>query len=304
MSGHPRSCGEIAAAVGAQEGALYRILRALAALGVFQEHDGRSFSLAPMGECLRSDAPQSLAPFAVFVGQEVQRQAWGQLLHAVKTGENAFQSAHGMTNWKLREQQPEQNAVFNAAMTSNSWRVNAALVRACPMKDGARIADIAGGQGALLVDFLTAYPQNTGVLLDRPHVVASAHRLLSVAGVLARCEVLGGDMFDAVPANCDVYLLKYVLHDWPDEDVLRILAACRKAMRKAARLVVFERWLGPPNCDASGKLADLGMMVGPGGLERTREELSQLLGQSGFRIVDSIATETPLNLLVAEPEIA
>jgi hypothetical protein len=130
MTDSPRACDEIAAAVGAQPLPLFRLLRALAALGVFREHGGRCFSLTPMGECLRSNAEQQLEPFAVFVGQEYQRQAWGQLLHAVRTGGSALAAAHGMSYWQYRARNPEQNAIFNAAMTGNSRRVNAAIVRA------------------------------------------------------------------------------------------------------------------------------------------------------------------------------
>jgi len=300
MSADPRACNEIAAEVAADPGALYRLLRALAALGVFREHDGRCFSLTALGACLRSDAAQSLGPFAVFVGQQYQRRAWGQLLHAVQTGDQAFAAAHGMSTWEYRERHPEQGAIFDAAMTANSRRVNAAVVRAVDFSRSRRIADIGGGQGSLLAEILLVNANARGVLYDRPHVVAGAAPVLRAAGVEGRCEVVGGDMFEAVPGGCDTYILKYVLHDWDDDAAHRILGACARGMPPDATLLVIERFVGPPNEDAAGKLADLGMMVGPGGRERTRAELVDLLRRGGFRAADVIATGTSLFVTVAE----
>lgn len=299
MAGTPRACDEIAAAVGARPGPLYRLLRALAALGVFREHEGRSFSLAPMGECLRADAARPLGPFAVFVGQDYQRQAWGQLLHAVRTGTQPFSAAHGMSTWEYRACHPEAGAMFNAAMTANSRRVNAAIVAAYAFDRCARVADIGGGQGSLLAEILAASPGARGVLFDQPHVVAGAAPILAAAGVGGRSEVVGGNMFEAVPGGCDTYVMKYVLHDWDDDQALRILGACARGMPADATLLVIERFVGPPNQDAAGKFADLTMLVGPGGRERTREEMADLLCDGGFRVTGVIATGTPLHITVA-----
>ncbi|HEX7407362.1 MAG TPA: methyltransferase dimerization domain-containing protein, partial [Candidatus Binatia bacterium] len=131
MATGPRASDEIAAAVGAHPRALYRLLRALAAIGVLSEHENRRFSLAAMGECLRSDAELSVRPSATYIGQAYRWQTWGHLLHSVKTGENAFRVLHGMDSWAYRERHPEQNAIFNAAMTANSRRVDRAIVAAC-----------------------------------------------------------------------------------------------------------------------------------------------------------------------------
>jgi hypothetical protein len=299
MTTAPRASDEIAAAVGAVPGHLYRLLRALAALGVFREHEGRAFSLAPMGECLRADAARPLGPFAVFVGQDFQREAWGKLLEAVRTGAQPFAAAHGMTTWQYRERHPEAGAIFDAAMTGNSRRVNAALVAAYPFDRCTRVADIGGGHGSLLASILVANPHTRGILFDQPHVVSGASDLLDAAGVTDRTDVTGGDMFEVVPGGCDTYVLKYILHDWDDDQALRILNTCARAMPVQAALLVIERFVGPPNEDAAGKLADLTMLVGPGGRERTQEELADLLHEGGFRVDQVIATGTPLHITVA-----
>ena len=298
LSASPRSSDELAAAVGAHAPTLYRLMRALSALGVFREHDHRCFSLLPMGECLRTDARRPLRPYAVFSGQDCQRQAWGLLLQSVKTGTNAFAAAHGMGSWAYRESHPEQGAIFGAAMTGNSQRTNAAILRAFPFERFQRIADIGGGQGSLLAAILTAHPHVHGVLFDMPAVVAAV--VPELRDLAARCDIVGGDMFAAVPAACDAYVLKYILHDWPDSDGLRILENCRHAMSPAAVLLVIERFVGAPNEDATAKLADLGMLVGPGGKERTREEFAELLRAGGFSLTEVVATGTPLNVIVAD----
>jgi hypothetical protein len=295
----PRPVDELAAAVGAHSPTLYRLLRALSALGVFREHEHRCFSLLPMGACLRSDADRPMRPYAIFVGQEYQRQAWGRLLHSVRTGETAFTAAHGVSSWAYRERHPEQSAIYSAAMTGNSRRVNDAILRACSFGRFDRIADIGGGQGSLIAAILTAHPNARGVLFDLPRVVAAA--VPELRELAARCDIVGGSMFDAVPAGCDAYLMKYVLHDWPDADGVRILENCRRAMSPSATLLVIERFVGAPNEDATGKLADLGMLVGPGGRERTREEFVSLLRAGGFSLLQVVPTATPLKVMVATP---
>jgi hypothetical protein len=301
MASGPRSSDDLAAAVGAHPGALYRLLRALAAFGVFHETPHREFELTPLGECLRTDATQPLRPYAMFAAEASQWAAWGSLLHSVKTGENAFRAVHGMDVWEHRAAHPEQNALFNAAMTGNSRRVDRAVVDACPLRGAPTLVDVGGGEGALLSALLCACPGARGILFDRPHVLAAATRVLDEAGVAARCEVVSGDMFDAVPAGADVYLMKYVIHDWPDADALRVLVSCRRAMGRDAVMWIIDRLVGAPNEDPAVKLADLHMLVGPGGVERTLDEMRALVEAAGLRLAEVRSTRSPVRVLVCTP---
>jgi len=301
MAGGPRASDEIAAAVGAHPRSLYRLLRALAAVGVFREHEHRRFSLTGMGECLRSDAELSVRPSATYLGQAYRWQTWGHLLHSVKTGESAFRALHGVDTWTYRERHPEQNAIFNAAMTANSRRVDGAIVGECDFSCFARIADIGGGHGSLLAAILAANPEARGVLFDLSHVVATAAPVLEAAGVRNRCEVVGGSMFESVPEGCAAYVMKFILHDWDDADCIRILQACRRAMQPDARLFVIERLVGSPNADPAVKLSDLNMLVGPGGQERTREEFTALFRTGGLRLADVVETRAAVSVIVGEP---
>jgi hypothetical protein len=301
MAAGPLASDEIAAAVGAHPRSLYRLLRALAAVGVFREHEHRRFSLTAMGEYLRSDAEPSLRPSAVYVGQPYRWQAWGHLLHSVKTGENAFRALHGVDTWTYRERHPEQNAIFNAAMTANSRRVDEGIVVACDFSRFARVVDIGGGQGSLLAAILAANPEARGVLFDLPHVVAAAAPVLEAAGVISRCDVVAGSMFESVPAGCAAYVMKFILHDWDDADCIRILQNCRRAMRSDARLLVIERLVGAPNEGLAVKLSDLNMLLVPGGQERTREEFAALLGAGGFHLADILPAVDAMSVIVGAP---
>jgi hypothetical protein len=297
----PRSAADLAAAAGADAGAVLRLLRALAAIGVLtEEADGR-FSLTPMGEALRADADHTVHPFAVMTGQDYYWRAWGALLHSVRTGENAFTAVHGVGTWTYRNAHPVEDAVFNAAMMANARRVDPVLAASIDVGGATRIADIGGGRGSLLMALLEKHAHTCGVLFDRPSVAAEAAPLLAAAGLGDRCEVVAGDMLESVPSGCDLYLLKFVVHDWNDEAALRILRACRRAMTPSARLVVIERLIGPPNERLAAKLSDLNMLVGPGGRERTLEAFRALFAAAGLRLTDVHATPVDLDIIVGVP---
>jgi hypothetical protein len=300
LAAGPRTAEEMADAAGAHPAALYRLLRALAATGVLREDATRRFSLTPLGECLRSDVGHTLRPFATMTGQDYYWQAWGHLLHSVRTGENAFQAVHGVDTWTYRDRHPEQDAVFNDAMTANARRVDFEIVEAVDFSGFARIADIGGSRGSLLTAILRACPGVRGVLFDRPSVVADAGRVLAAAGVEDRCEAVGGDMFEAVPQGCSAYLMKHVIHDWDDSRADQVLRVCRRAMASDARLFVIERFIGPPNERLAAKLSDLNMLVVAGGRERTREEFAALFEAAALRLVGVVSTSAGVLVLTGE----
>lgn len=281
----PRSSDELARATGAHPGALYRLLRALAGAGVFREEDGHRFSLTDLGDCLRSDAPDSLAGWTAFVGEPYHWQVWGDLLHSVQTGETAFHHVHGMDPWTYRARHPERSARFDRAMASLSRQVAAAVLAAYDFGRFGTVVDIAGGSGTFLAAILARHATMRGVLFDLPHVVAGAGPILAGAGVAGRCTVVEGSFFEAVPPGGDAYVLKAILHDWDDEDCVRILQTCRTAMTGGASLLAVERELGLPNESPDGKFSDLNMLAATGGRERTPEEYGALFATAGFRFV-------------------
>lgn len=281
----PRSSDDLAAAAGAHPEALYRLLRALASVGVFREEAHRRFALTDLGACLRSDAPESVGGWASFVGEPYQWQAWGALLHSVRTGENAFRHVHGIDSWTYRAGHAELSASFDRAMTDLSRQVSAAALTGYDFGRFRQIVDVGGGNGAFLAAILARYPTAHGVLFDQPHVVSGAGPILAEAGVADRCQVVGGSFFEAVPEGGEAYLLKAILHDWEDEPCVQILQTCRRAMADGTSLLVVERVLGGPNENPDAKFSDLNMLVGPMGQERTPDDYGTLFAAAGFRFV-------------------
>jgi hypothetical protein len=294
-----RGAAELAVATGTDAGALYRLLRALAAAGVFREGPDRYFTLAPMGECLRSNAADPVAPWAMLAGQPYVQRAWEGLLHSLRTGETAFRHVHGMDVWDYRTRHPEQGAVFDRAMSGISRRVAEAVVETCDFGRFCRVVDVGGGEGVLLAHILGAHPAMGGVLFDLPHVVVGAAPVLNGAGVGERCEVVAGDFFQGVPEGGDGYVLKGVLHDWDDAAAVAILRACHRAITPGGAVMIIERLVAPPNEGADTKFSDLNMLVVPGGRERTQDEFEALLAAAGFRLSQVIATGTRMSLLQA-----
>jgi hypothetical protein len=297
----PRSAGELAAAAGADEDALYRLLRALASVGVLHEQDERRFSLTELGERLRTGHPESIAGWAAFVGRPPYWNAWGNLLLSVRTGENAFRSVHGTDVWSYRATSPEESELFDRAMVALTRGSTEAFLDAYDFGRFGTVVDVGGGQGALLAALLAAHPAMEGVLFDQAHVVELASPFLESAGVADRCRVVAGSFFESVPSGGDAYVLKSVIHDWEDEESVAILAVCRAAMAEEARLILLERALGEPNGAPAAKFSDLNMLVAPGGRERTVGEYAALFERAGLELVDSTATATGQLVIEARP---
>lgn len=284
LSDGGRSADELAALTKSHPDSLYRLLRALAAVGVFQEHEGRKFTLTPVGDCLRTNSPTPLGAWAEVVGSSYLWHAWGHLLHSVRTGENAFEDLNGKDVWQFRAEHPEYGATFDRAMTQLSGGTAEAVIRAYDFSPFRHLVDVGGGQGVMLATILRAHPHMRGTLFDQPDVAAGAKAVFTERGVIERCDIVGGNFFDTVPEGADAYLMRVVLHDWEDDEAIAILKVCRRAMREPAKLILVERLIASPNEMPASKFSDLNMLVSPGGRERTREEFSALLAKSGFEL--------------------
>lgn len=296
----PRSADDLAEATGTHAPTLYRVLRALASVGMFAETDYR-FGLTPLAEYLRTDAPDSLRAWAMQIGQSYFWTSWGHLLHSVRTGDPAFPEVYGTTTWEYRAARPEEDAVFNAAMTALSAPVAEAVVQSYDFSGIRVLVDVGGGEGGLLAAILAANPALRGVLFDLPHV-ATARTLLERAGVVDRCEIVGGSFFDAVPGGADAYLLKSIVHDWDDDTAIQILRTCRAAMADTGRLLVVEPVIQPGPEPDPAKFSDLNMLVMLGGRERTAGDFERLYAEAGFRLADIIRTGSPpFNIIEGAP---
>jgi O-methyltransferase domain/Dimerisation domain len=284
LSDSPRSAGELAAVTKSHPDSLYRLLRALAAVGVFREDEGRKFTLTPVGDCLRTDSATPLGAWAEVVGSPYFWQAWGHLLHSVQTGENAFQNLNGKDVWQFRAEHAEYGATFDRAMSQLSRGSADAVIRGYDFSALRHIVDVGGGQGLMLAAILRAHPHMRGTLFDQADVVAGAKAVLAERGVAERCDIVGGSFFETAPKGADAYLMRVVIHDWEDDEAIAILKVCRHAMGETAKLLLIERLIAPPNEMPAAKFSDLNMLVSPGGRERTREEFSDLFARSGFEL--------------------
>ncbi len=292
----PRTSDELAEATATDPDALFRLLRALDVVEIVEADGDGTFSLGRLGQGLQSDAPDSLAGWAAFVGRGFYWEAWAHLIDSVRTGENAFRIAHGTSVWEHRARNPEDSAAFDRGMAAMTRRVIGAILEAYDFGRFGTIVDVGGGNGALLAAIMERHPSVHGVLFDQPHVVAGAN-----ADLAARCTVVGGDFFAEVPAGGDAYVLKWIIHDWEDEESRAILRVCRSAMADGAALLLVERVLEGPNDEPWSRFSDLNMLVGPGGRERTLDEYERLLEDSGFRLIGCSPTASDFCVIEAAP---
>jgi hypothetical protein len=293
----PRTTAELAGSAQVNEGALYRVLRALASLEIFEECDGGRFALTPLAECLRSDVPGSLRAFAVMLGEPEHRRAWDDVLHSVRTGEPAFDHIFGVPHFQYFSANAAAAQIFNEGMASRASVENDAIVAAYDFSKSSTVVDVGGGQGTLLAEMLREAPQLSGVLFDLPHVIA-AKRSKAQENKEPRLQFREGNFFESVPPGGDLYVLKKIIHDWDDVRATSILRNCAAAMSDKARLLVIDPVIPPGNEHSFNKLLDLMMLVWTsGGRERTEREHRALLGKAGLETLRVIETNVPLLIL-------
>lgn len=284
----PRSPAELAAATGAHEPSLRRLLRALALAGLVQQEAGDAVALTGPGELLRGDQIGSLRDLVLLLAGPESWRAWGQLEHSVRTGEVAWEHVFDESCFDFLARDPSRQAAFNAAMAEGSRAFVPTLLAATDLAGARTVVDVGGGSGTLLAGLLASHPGMRGVLMDTAAGLADAPATLKQAGVAARCQLVPGDFFRSVPAGGDAYLIKHVLHDWDDEHCVEILRTCRRAMGPDAVLLVIES-LVPAQVPDAPQLTqlvanDLNMMVCHGGRERTVAEFGHLLRRAGLRL--------------------
>jgi hypothetical protein len=297
----PQQAAALAAALGAHPRALYRLLRALASLGLFAETPDGRFELTPLADLLRSDVPGSVRPLALLYGDPWVWSAYGEALYSVMTGLPAFERAHGQMLFDYLQRHPQAAATFDRGMTAYSEQEAAAVLGAYHFPDTAVVIDVGGGAGALLASILSAYPRARGVLFEQSSVIDRARDVIARAGVSDRCILEAGSFFERVPAGGDVYLLKSILHNWDDARSVAILGHCRSVMRPDSKLLIVERVVPEGNEPSEAKLFDINMLVMLGGLERTPSEYRAILGDAGFELTRVVPTTTLVSVLEGVP---
>lgn len=296
-----QSVDDLARATEAQSSHLYRVLRALASVGIFTEIAPRQFALTPIAQYLRSDVPGSLRALARTISDEWQWNCWREILHTVKTGQPAMQRLYQVEDtFDYLTHHPESGAIFDDAMTGWARTIHTAVVNTYDFSGIQKIVDVAGGHGALLASILKANPHLQGTLFDLPAVVAGADQLLQQEGVADRCETVGGSFFEAIPAGSDAYIMSHILHDWSDDDCIRILKTIRQSIAAHGKLLIVEMLIPPGDTPHFGKLLDVTMMaIFSGGQERTEAEYRRLLQIAGFQLTRIVPTTAPVSVIEA-----
>jgi hypothetical protein len=299
----PRGVTELAAATSTDAPMLYRFLRAAASAGVFTEQADGCFALTPAGECLRSDAPGTLRYLAYLYGEESVWNCFGSAIDTLRTGEPAGPKLRGGKGWfEYMDQDPEFSEIFHRAMTGVSHGAPE-IARACDFRRFSAVADIGGGQGRLLAAILARNPHQRGILFDTASAVQSAPPVLQQAGVAHRVGCVAGDFFRSVPAGCDAYVLKAVLHDWNDQDAARILRNVRAALggNGEGRVFVIEAIVPDGDEWHFSKAMDIAMAVSLGGKERNLREWRALLASAGFDLDEVTSTVPPHWIIEGRP---
>jgi len=291
-----RSVEQLAEASSTNAEALYRLLRALASIGIFSESSPREFSLTPLAKPLRSDVDGSKQALALMSGDE-QFRAWAEIKYSIQTGKTAFEKVFGKPIFDYLSEKPDKARIFDAAMTGIHGRETGDVLDAYDFSGIEVLADIGGGNGSNISSILKQYPTMKGVLFDLPHVVERAKERIDAAGVLDRCQLIGGNFFESVPKGADAYLMRHIIHDWNDGKSLTILRNCHSAMRAKSKLLVVESVIPSGNERFAGKFLDLVMLLIPGGKERTESEYRTLFNEAGFDLTRIVPTNTELSIV-------
>lgn len=296
LAGGAKTTAELAALTATHEPSLYRLLRALASVGVLRK-EGEKFTNTELGDVLRSDHPQSMRAALHMMGDPEHWNSHGNMQHSVETGGIAFNHTFGMPVFPYFAANPQAAEVFDDSMTAFSRTVAEAVSSAYDFSRAATIADIAGGQGILLAKVLQKNPRARGVLFEQPQVLEG--NILAREGVADRTETVSGNFFEEVPVTADVYLMKFIIHDWNDEQSRRILSNLAKSAPQGAKVLLVETVVEEDDNAASlSKVMDLNMLVMTGGKERTEREYAALFEQTGFKL-EKVYPTAPLQIVEA-----
>ena len=302
----PRSADALARESRTDRDALRRLLRALAAHGVFAEREDGTFEQTELSSCLVEGAPGSLRSMLLMLAGNVIGPSWAHMIDSIRTGNTAFAKIHGSELFQYMERDAGFAALFNDAMTESSKAVAADIVASYDFSRFSKVVDVGGGLGFLLSAILAAVPAASGILFDLPHVIEAARRVVAERGVDERCGFVAGSFFDSVPSGGNAYVMKWIIHDWNDQDATKILRNVRAAIPDGGKLIVLDRVLperveGGNPAHQFGTLMDLNMLVNVTGRERTRREFRELFRASGFDLVSARDTASGFGIVEGIP---
>ncbi|MFL5349216.1 MAG: methyltransferase [Hyalangium sp.] len=300
LTSGPRPSDEVARELGTHPEGLYRLLRGAVTAGLVQEVSPRAFSLTPMGELLRSEAPGSMRDIAIALSDRSHWLPWGRLPEAIRTNQSTARAALGTGFWDHFVKHPEEATHFARAMGGLSGMLASEVARLHDFSRYARVADIGGSQGVVLEAVLRAHPSCRGILFDLPHVIESARARIEAVGLAGRVQLVGGSFLEPVIPAAEAYLLKHILHDWDDASSATILRHIHQGAPQGARLFVVELVMPEDGQPSFVPLMDLNMLVLVDGRERTAREFKTLLASTGWALERITPTQSGICLIEAQ----
>ena len=298
MAAGPQPVAKLANDAAADEDALYRILRALASVGIFTETSARTFANNPASELLREGTPDSILPMVTWMSDAFHLRVFAELTHSVRTGGTAIKKLTGSDPFDYLEKDKVEGAAFHTAMSGFSKMLIPAVLEVYDFGGLGTLADIAGGQGVALTGILKKHGDLKGILFDRPQVVAQAQERIESLGLSSRCQTVGGDFFASVPA-ADNYVMKHIIHDWDDARAIQILKNCAGAMRGRGKVILIESVIAPGNAPHFAKWIDIEMLAMAGGRERSEADYAALFSEAGLRLARVVPTKSPISVVEA-----
>ncbi len=283
---------------GTHPGSLYRMMRALAGMGIFAETTDHVFSNTPLSECLMQGRLKSAS---LMFHSQWHDNMWDNLLYSIRTGESAFENVHGETAFDWLEKNPEAAKVFHEAGSFKAAFSHRAILDVYDFTGINTLIDVGGGFGGLMFEILKAYPSMNGIVAELPGVVRRLTEIIKEKNLEDRMSAVECDFFSRIPAGGDAYLFSHILHDWPDQTCITILKNCREAMNGNSRLLIVEAVIPPGNTFSIAKLLDLEVLLMGGGRERTGEEFESIVKESGFRLSRVIPTRENISLIEGFP---
>jgi hypothetical protein len=298
LANGPLSFDELAKAIGCDPESTYRLLRASASVNVVSAMDDGRFGLTPLGEILRSKVPGSMRECAIALTGPGHWLPWGRLVEAVRQGVRQTPATLGRELFDFYAENPNEGSAFTGAMSNVSAAVAEEVACVLDTSTAEHVVDVGGASGTIIAALLERNPALHGTILELAHVVPGAQAAVAKLGLSSRCKVLEGDFFKAVP-QADIHILKFIIHDWDDEQSVRILSNCASALRRSGRVVLIERMLPEDDRPSYAPLTDLNMLVLLPGRERTARQYGKLFEAAGLRLDRVIDTASAMQVIEA-----
>lgn len=297
----PKSAEQLASATNAHGPALYRLMRALASIGIFCEDEFRRFSLTPLAEPLRSNVPGSVRTSILSVTGNLFVTPYAKLLYSVQSGLPSFDNHFGAPFFEHLSSNPEEAAWFSDLLIGVNSPDAPAVAAAYDFSNYASVADIGGATGHILTTVLASHPGPSGIVFDLPHCESGARELIEYRGMSDRVTFVPGSFFERVPCGYDLYLMSHIIHDWSEEQCLTLLANCHHAMPRTSQLLIIEQVLPEGNAFHPGKMMDMTMLTLTTGQERTECEYRALLEKAKFKLNRVLPTNAAVSIIEAVP---